>query len=183
MASDPLPEPWRSFLRDLDTQLAGPTELHCLGGFVVAQCYGLMRPTADIDILESRARICSRSRNWPAGPAHSTSDTASTSTSSRSPMYRTTTMSASPPLSMQHSRNCGSASSNGTIWFWPRSFGTTTETAPMSRQLREDLDSISTASRALRRGAPAKAWQAGTRRPHAEALDRDHRGNEAAQAG
>jgi hypothetical protein len=27
MASDP--EPWRSFLRDLDTQLAGPTELHC----------------------------------------------------------------------------------------------------------------------------------------------------------
>ncbi len=54
MASDPLPEPWRSFLRDLDTQLAGRTELHCLGGFVVAQCYGLMRPTADIDILESR---------------------------------------------------------------------------------------------------------------------------------
>ena len=54
MPSDPLPEPWRSFLRDLDTQLAGPTELHCLGGFVVAQCYGLMRPTADIDILESK---------------------------------------------------------------------------------------------------------------------------------
>jgi hypothetical protein len=54
MPSDPLPEPWHSFLRELDTQLAGPTELHCLGGFVVAQCYGLMRPTADIDILESR---------------------------------------------------------------------------------------------------------------------------------
>ena len=54
MPSDPLPEPWRSFLRDLDTQLAGPTELHCFGGFVVAHCYGLTRPTADIDILESR---------------------------------------------------------------------------------------------------------------------------------
>ena len=54
MASDPLSEPWRSFLQDLDTQLAGPTELHCFGGFVVAHCYGLMRPTADIDILESR---------------------------------------------------------------------------------------------------------------------------------
>ena len=53
MPSD-LPEPWRSFLRDLDTQLAGPTELHCFGGFVVAQCYGLTRPTADIDILESK---------------------------------------------------------------------------------------------------------------------------------
>jgi hypothetical protein len=54
MPSDPLPEPWRSFLRDLDTQLVRPTELHCFGGFVVAQCYSLMRPTADIDILESK---------------------------------------------------------------------------------------------------------------------------------
>jgi hypothetical protein len=36
---------------------------------------------------------------------------------------------------------------------------------------------------ALRRGAPAKAWQAGTRRPHAQALDRDHRRNQAAPAG
>jgi len=54
MPSDPLLEPWRSFLRDLDKQLARPTELHCFGGFVVAQCYGLMRPTADIDIVESK---------------------------------------------------------------------------------------------------------------------------------
>ena len=71
MPSDPLPEPWRSFLRDLDTQLAGPTELHCFGGFVVAQCYGLMRPTADIDILESRgtdlrtiAKLAGRNMVW-----------------------------------------------------------------------------------------------------------------------
>ena len=54
MPSEQLPEPWRSFLRDLDTQVAGPVELHCFGGFVVAQCYGLTRPTADIDILESK---------------------------------------------------------------------------------------------------------------------------------
>src|SRR5438552_137755 len=54
MRSEPLPEPWRSFLLDLDKQLAGPTELHCFGGFVVAQCYGLIRPTADIDILDSK---------------------------------------------------------------------------------------------------------------------------------
>lgn len=31
-----------------------PTELHCFGGFVVAECYCLTRATADIDILESR---------------------------------------------------------------------------------------------------------------------------------
>ena len=54
MPSDSLHEPWLSFLRELDRQLATPTELHCFGGFVVAEYYGLMRPTADIDILESR---------------------------------------------------------------------------------------------------------------------------------
>ena len=48
-----LREPWESFLRELDEQLAEPTELHCLGGFVVAELYGLERPTADVDILEA----------------------------------------------------------------------------------------------------------------------------------
>jgi len=51
---DRLHEPWRSFLRELDEELKVPTELHCLGGFVVAECYGLTRATGDIDILESR---------------------------------------------------------------------------------------------------------------------------------
>jgi hypothetical protein len=54
MSHNSLREPWRSFLRDLDGQLKEPTDLHCLGGFVVAECYGLTRATADIDILESR---------------------------------------------------------------------------------------------------------------------------------
>jgi hypothetical protein len=114
MPSDPLPEPWRSFLRDLDTQLPGPTELHCLGGFVVAQCYGLMRPTADIDILESEGTDLVRIAKL-AEPAPSTSGTASTSTSSPSLMCRTTTLSGLPPLSRHPSRNFSSASSNGTI--------------------------------------------------------------------
>lgn len=54
MPIERLHEPWRSFLRDLDEELNVPTELHCFGGFVVAECYGLTRATADIDILESR---------------------------------------------------------------------------------------------------------------------------------
>ena len=29
------------------------TVLQCLGGFVVTQCYGLARPTADFDVLWS----------------------------------------------------------------------------------------------------------------------------------
>ncbi len=51
-----LPEPWRSFLADLDGVLAsaGQTQgatLHCLGGFVVAVCYDLARSTGDLDVF------------------------------------------------------------------------------------------------------------------------------------
>lgn len=53
MPAEGLHEPWRSFLHDLDAQLSGPTEIHCLGGFVVAE-YALARPTSDIDIIQVR---------------------------------------------------------------------------------------------------------------------------------
>lgn len=45
------PEPWRSFLQELDDRLIGPNELHCMGGFVVTQHYGIGRETSDIDFL------------------------------------------------------------------------------------------------------------------------------------
>ena len=54
MPSEQLHEPWRSFFCDLDTQLSGPTEIHCLGGFVVAEYYELARPTSDVDIIKVR---------------------------------------------------------------------------------------------------------------------------------
>ncbi len=44
-------EPWRSFLTELDTALAGPADFHCIGGFVVSQHYGFARETADLDVL------------------------------------------------------------------------------------------------------------------------------------
>jgi hypothetical protein len=47
----PPPEPWRSFLRALDSQLKGAVTLRCLGGFVVTQQYGIGRSTGDIDFL------------------------------------------------------------------------------------------------------------------------------------
>jgi hypothetical protein len=46
MPVEQLHEPWRSFFRDIDAQLAGPTEIHCLGGFVIAEYYGLARRVA-----------------------------------------------------------------------------------------------------------------------------------------
>lgn len=56
MPREALPEPWLSFLRDLDQALTRddgerPTELHCVGGFAVVQAYGIQRATADIDVV------------------------------------------------------------------------------------------------------------------------------------
>jgi hypothetical protein len=44
-------EPWRSFLQEIDERLHGKLALHCLGGFVVTQQYGIGRATSDIDFL------------------------------------------------------------------------------------------------------------------------------------
>jgi hypothetical protein len=45
------PEPWHSFLRELDALAIGIVDFQCLGGFVVTQLYGLNRSTGDLDVL------------------------------------------------------------------------------------------------------------------------------------
>lgn len=52
--SDDPPSLWGNFLREVDALLEREVELHCLGGFVVSVCYGLPRPTGDIDYLSVR---------------------------------------------------------------------------------------------------------------------------------
>ena len=51
MPLETLNEPWRSFLSHLDYHLAGLTDLHCFGSFVVAEYYGVSRATADVDVI------------------------------------------------------------------------------------------------------------------------------------
>jgi Nucleotidyltransferase of unknown function (DUF6036) len=46
-----IPEPWQSFLADIEATLAEDVELHCLGGFVITVLYYLARPTADVDVI------------------------------------------------------------------------------------------------------------------------------------
>jgi hypothetical protein len=41
-------------LYDLDALLHGPTELHCLGGFVIVESYDFTRVTADLDVVDVR---------------------------------------------------------------------------------------------------------------------------------
>jgi hypothetical protein len=45
------PEPWRSFFAEVDARLAEDVQLHCCGGFVVTQAYGVARTTSDVDFL------------------------------------------------------------------------------------------------------------------------------------
>lgn len=56
MSSKQLPEPWQSFLSQVDDHLSGEVELHCFGGFVVTILYGLARNTADVDVLPATNR-------------------------------------------------------------------------------------------------------------------------------
>ncbi len=46
-----VPQPWDSFLRELDQKASSETRMVCMGGFVVTLLYGFSRATADLDIL------------------------------------------------------------------------------------------------------------------------------------
>lgn len=46
-----IPEPWKSFLAELDDAASGEVVFHCIGGFTMTQLYGLPRATADVDVL------------------------------------------------------------------------------------------------------------------------------------
>jgi uncharacterized nucleotidyltransferase DUF6036 len=50
MPSNRVPEPWRSFLAEVDAKSPTAIEMHCIGGFAVILHYGLGRPTGDIDV-------------------------------------------------------------------------------------------------------------------------------------
>lgn len=52
MAREAVPEPWRSFLSEIDQATTQDLILHCIGGFAVSVHYGLDRPTGDIDVVE-----------------------------------------------------------------------------------------------------------------------------------
>jgi uncharacterized nucleotidyltransferase DUF6036 len=52
MAREVPPEPWRSFLDDIDAAANEDLVLHCIGGFAVSLYYGLSRPTGDLDVVE-----------------------------------------------------------------------------------------------------------------------------------
>lgn len=52
MESERMPEPWFSFLTEIDRSANEPISLQCIGGFAVSMYDGLSRPTGDIDVIE-----------------------------------------------------------------------------------------------------------------------------------
>jgi hypothetical protein len=68
-----MPEPWLSFLRELDSAVGEEVRLKCMGGFVISLVYGFSRPTADLDVLEIAPREAGRSLlelGMEGGPLH-----------------------------------------------------------------------------------------------------------------
>lgn len=53
---DHIPEPWFSFLQEIDSLATKTVRMDCIGGFVVTMLHGLDRATADVDVLEIAPR-------------------------------------------------------------------------------------------------------------------------------
>ena len=71
--SKDVPEPWLSFLRELDSSVQEDIRLDCMGGFVVSMVYGFSRPTGDLDVLEIAPREAGRpvlELGMQGGPLH-----------------------------------------------------------------------------------------------------------------
>jgi hypothetical protein len=56
-----IPEPWFSFLRELNSAVHEEVCLHGMGGFVIILVYGFSRPTGDLDVLEIAPKEIGRS--------------------------------------------------------------------------------------------------------------------------
>ncbi len=53
MPDKPIPEPWLSFITEIDRALDSEVHFHCLGGFAITLLYELPRPTEDVDVLSA----------------------------------------------------------------------------------------------------------------------------------
>lgn len=56
MTNKPIPEPWLSFLQEIDDSLESDVSFHCFGGFAIDLLYGLPRGTVDLDIMATVVR-------------------------------------------------------------------------------------------------------------------------------
>ena len=67
MRSEP-DQPYLEFLNAIDNNITTPVELHCIGGFVISQFYGMLRTTQDVDVLSILPGYASTLLQTLAGP-------------------------------------------------------------------------------------------------------------------
>jgi Nucleotidyltransferase of unknown function (DUF6036) len=68
-----IPQPWLSFLLELDSTAREEVRLDCIGGFVVTLVYGFSGPTGDLDVLEIAPAAAGRTMlelGMQSGPLH-----------------------------------------------------------------------------------------------------------------
>jgi hypothetical protein len=51
-----IPEPWKSFLTEIDINLKEETKFYCIGGFVIKMLYNFERETSDLDFIRCLPR-------------------------------------------------------------------------------------------------------------------------------
>jgi len=52
-----LGSPWHEFLTEIDEHLTAPTQITCIGGFVVTNIHGFSRTTGDLDHVELQSKM------------------------------------------------------------------------------------------------------------------------------
>jgi hypothetical protein len=72
MPPSPVPEPWKSFLSDIDSALTEGVELECIGGFVVTSC-SMTNGTQHILAQTTRRTMVDYFHNPPLGALKSRS--------------------------------------------------------------------------------------------------------------
>lgn len=56
MPTKEIPEPWLSFLKEIDESLDTEISFHCFGGFAITMLFGLPRETSDVDVVGAIVR-------------------------------------------------------------------------------------------------------------------------------
>jgi hypothetical protein len=55
-----LDSPWNEFLNEIDELQTAPTQIICIGGFVVTKIHGFSRNTGDLDYIESPSELAAQ---------------------------------------------------------------------------------------------------------------------------
>jgi hypothetical protein len=54
---------WQDFLSEIDQLLAAPTQITCIGGFVLTEIHGASRNTGDLDLIKSSSETIEELQN------------------------------------------------------------------------------------------------------------------------